>query len=172
MGGWESYGGPETQEYLVFAPYLFAGIHKVNRDTLILALPFPLKPKYKPSSSGEKKYNSCKCEEECKPVRDDLYIWALQNAEMVSLFYELNPFEKELAKLDLCGRAVDIWKPLFAVLFVLGFDPESVEWSNLSSLAVEMHQIPIHGRSTDPAGEKGKAGVNSIVSNSEAEVKE
>ena len=143
MGGWESYGGPETQEYLVFAPYLFAGIHKVNRDTLILALPFPLKPKYKPSSSGEKKYNSCKCEEECKPVRDDLYIWALQNAEMVSLFYELNPFEKELAKLDLYGRAVDIWKPLFTVLFVLGFYPESAEWSDLSSLAVEMHQIPI-----------------------------
>ncbi len=141
MGGWESYGGPETQEYLVFAPYLFAGIHKVNRDTQIIPVPFPLQPKDKHSSSGEKQYNFCKCEEECKPVRDDLYIWALKNAEMVSLFYELNPFEKEIAKLALVDPAVDIWKPLFTVLFVLGFEVDSAEWSDLSSLAIKMHRF-------------------------------
>ena len=67
---------------------------------------------------------------------------------MVSLFYELNPFEEELAKLDLFGRAVDIWKPLFTVLFVLGFDVDSAEWSDLSSLAVEMHRCCFRAKRT------------------------
>ena len=47
-----------------------------------------------------------------------------------------------MEQMGLNDRAFDIWMPLFAVLEALGFDKDSEEWKELSSLAIEMHRDP------------------------------
>jgi len=128
------------KEYPVYVPYILAGIDKHSLTDTALDRSFPIEMRHKPISVRKKKYHSFQCDEECAPVRDDLYIWALQKAEEVALMDELGFLEEQINKLALNDRAVDIWKPLFTVLFVLGFEEDSKEWADLSSLAVDMHQ--------------------------------
>jgi len=47
-----------------------------------------------------------------------------------------------MEQMGLNDRAFDIWMPLFAVLEALGFNKDSKEWKELSSLAIEMHRDP------------------------------
>ena len=128
------------REYPVYTPCILAGIDKNSLTDTALDRSFPITMHRKPISVRKKKYHSFKCDEECAPVRDDLYIWALQKAEEVALMDELGSLEAQINELALNDRAVDIWKPLFTVLFVLGFEEDSKEWADLSSLAVDMHQ--------------------------------
>ena len=60
-------------------------------------------------------------------------------------------------------RAVDIWKPLFSELPVLGFTEESQEWEQLASLAQEMHRNPEIARAKQQL--RVLAGLRSISSN-------
>lgn len=100
----------------------------------------------KPIAIHKKKYNYHRCEQECIPLRDDLYRWALRNSASLATTYDSPQLEVEVDALELNDRAADIWKPLLAVSRALGSEEA---WHALSALAIEM------GRDSD-AAERGR----------------
>jgi hypothetical protein len=93
----------------------------------------------KPITIKKQKYNFDRCEQECEPLRDDLYRWALENAALLAATYESAEMEAAVDALELNDRAADIWKPLLAVARVLG---SAEVWQPLISLAIEMSRDP------------------------------
>ena len=79
---------------------------------------------------------------ECLPIREALYTFAFQNAKAISLVYDSDELESQISQLQLNDRAADIWKPLFTILTILGFTEDSVGWTEMASLAREMHSDP------------------------------
>jgi hypothetical protein len=91
--------------------------------------------KRKPISIKKQKYSFGRCEEECVLLRNDLYIWALENIGVLSSHYESAELEADVDALELNDRAADIWKPLLAVARALG---GAEAWESLTSLATEI----------------------------------
>ena len=86
------------------------------------------------------KYTWHRCEEQCRPVRDDLYRWALRNAPDVAAINESLRLEAEVDALALNDRAADIWRPIFALAAALGIPERELE--DLKTLAREMGGDP------------------------------
>jgi len=128
--------------FSVYSPYGMAAIGKDSLNATALDRAFCIEMKRKPLKVKKAKYNYFKCEKKCRPLRGDCYLWALQNAEKVADIYGSKELQKSMEQMGLNDRAFDIWMPLFAVLEALGFNRDSKEWKELSSLAIEMHRDP------------------------------
>ena len=135
-------GDWKRKVYPVYAPYLLSGIHKDSLSETALDRSFPNEMHQKPLWIQKKAYKHFICEKECLPIREALYTFAFQNAKAVSQVYDSDELESQVGQLQLNDRAADIWKPLFTTLTVLGFTEESVEWTQMASLAREMHADP------------------------------
>ena len=134
--------GWANQEFPVYAPYFLAGINKHSLTATALDRSFDIQMYAKSAREKKESYSYFKCEEKCKCLREDLYLWALQNAENVVDLYESNELEGEIEHMQLNDRAADIWRPIFSVLRGLGFEAGSPEWEALSNLARRMHLDP------------------------------
>lgn len=131
-----------TRDFPAFAPYAVGGIGRHSLSETALDRSFPVELIAKPRSVKLKRYYFNKTEQQCEPMRRQIYLWTMRKAETVSEVYESEALELDLEPLALNDRAFDIWKPLFAVLRVLGFDASSQEWTDLASVAVAMHRDP------------------------------
>jgi len=123
----------------VFAPYVLAAIAENSLPDTALDRSFVIQMNRKDIRIKKKKYDFNRCDKECASVRDDLYIWALQNAAALATIYSGRKLEVDVDRLELNDRAADIWKPLLAVARFLGNEDG---WKSLSSLAVEMAHDP------------------------------
>ncbi|HKN72843.1 MAG TPA: DUF3631 domain-containing protein [Terriglobales bacterium] len=123
----------------VFAPYVLAAIAKDSLADTALDRSFVIEMFRKDIRIKKKKYAFNSADKECAPVRDDLYIWALQNAPALATTYSGRKLDVDVDRLELDDRAADIWKPLLAVARLLG---DQDAWDSLSSLAVEMSHDP------------------------------
>ena len=127
---------------IVYSPYGMAAVGKNSLSGTALDRSFCIEMKRKPLKIRKSKYKYFDCEKKCLPLRNDCYLWALQNAKRVAEIYGSTELEESMEQMGLNDRAFDIWMPLFAVLEALGFNKDSKEWKELSSLAIEMHRDP------------------------------
>jgi hypothetical protein len=125
----------QKKEFPVYAPYVLAGIGKGSLADTALDRSFVIEMQRKSPSIKKKRYNFHRCEQECQPLRDEMYRWALENAARLAATYESQKLEVEVNDLELNDRAADIWKPLLAVARVLG---NAEVWQALTSLGVVM----------------------------------
>lgn len=132
----------QTEKISVYTPYVLAAIHLHSISDTALDRSFPIEMSRKPLSVKKKRYNYFQFEKECRSIRDDLYMWALQNASQLATAYDGQELETEVDRLQLNDRATDIWRSIFAVLWTLGFGPETQEWEDLSTFAQDMHHAP------------------------------
>ena len=101
---------------------------------------FTIEMHRKPITVKKQKYSFDRCEQECSPLRDDLYRWALENSRALATRYESVELEAQVDALELNDRAAaDIWRPLLAVAQVLG---AAEVWQQLTSLAIQMCRDP------------------------------
>jgi len=126
----------------VYSPFGMAAIEKDSLNPTALDRAFCIENRRKPLKVRKAKYNYFQCERKCRTLRDNCYLWALQNAERVAEIYGSKELQKSMEQMGLNDRAFDIWMPLFAVLEALGFNKDSKEWKGLSSLAIEKHRDP------------------------------
>jgi len=126
----------------VYSPYGMAAIGKDSLSGTALDRSFCIEMKRKPLRIKKSKYQYFECEKKCLPLREDCYLWALQNAKTVAEIYGSEELEESMEQMGLNDRAFDIWMPLFAVMQGLGFEQDSKEWKQLSALAIKMHRDP------------------------------
>jgi len=119
----------------VYAPYVLAAINKDSLTDTALDRSFVVEMQRKPIAKKKRKYGFASFEQECQPLRSELYRWALENAGTVDTIYQNATLETNVDALELNDRAADIWKPLFAVARALGVAELS---QSLESLASEM----------------------------------
>lgn len=127
------------KSFPVFAPFMFAGINKNSLSETAIDRSFVIPARKKPLKKLDR-YIPADFEKKFKHVRDDLYVWSLENTTAAATVYRDDEFDSQVNELRLNDRAADIWKPIFTVLKSLGFDSNSDEWADLSSFAVEMHK--------------------------------
>ena len=138
-------GAWRKQLFPVFAPYMLAAINKDSLSDTGLDRSFVVEMKRK-HRKGKKKYNFSHCEQESIPLRDDLYTWALQNAELTSRIYESPDLEAEIEGLWLHDRAADIWKPLLAIARTFGANPLHEDLKTLATAMGQDEQAPEEAR--------------------------
>ena len=68
----------------VYSPYGMAAIGKDSLNATALDRAFCIEMKRKPLKVKKAKYDYFQCEEKCRPLRDECYLWALQNAKRVA----------------------------------------------------------------------------------------
>ncbi|MGA2415730.1 MAG: DUF3631 domain-containing protein [Candidatus Sulfotelmatobacter sp.] len=132
-------GNWKKEHFPVYAPYVLAAIDRESLTDTARDRSFVIEMHRKPITIKKQKYNFDRCEQECEPLRDDLYRWALENAALLAATYESAEMEAAVDALELNDRAADIWKPLLAVARVLG---SAEVWQPLISLAIEMSRDP------------------------------
>jgi hypothetical protein len=103
----------------VFAPYACAAIDRDSLADTALDRSFVIEMVRKPVAVKKARYSYHHCEEICAALRDDLYLWALQAAEAVWETYRSSALDRDVDRLHLHDRAVDIWRPLFAIAHVI-----------------------------------------------------
>ena len=130
-------GNWRREMFPVYAPYVLAAISKESLTDTALDRSFVIEMHRKPITLKKQSYNFHRCEKECRPARDAMYRWALENASALADSY--NGVEHDVDALELNDRAADIWKPLLAVARVLG---SGEAWQALTTLAVEMGRDP------------------------------
>ena len=124
------------KEFQVYAPYIMAGIHRRSLTETALDRAFVVEMLRKAVAVKKRKYNHARCERECAPLRDDLYLWALTQGASVAALYDSPELEAAVDQIGLHDRATDIWKPIFAMARALGVPGATVQ--GLCSLAQEM----------------------------------
>ena len=123
-------------EFPVYAPYAMAAINRESLTDTARDRSFVIEMRRKPTKLRKQNYNFHQCEKRCRPVRWDLYAWALANAQAVAAAYESNALGTEVATLGLNDRAADIWRPIFAISRVIGLEVREVD--HLRALARKM----------------------------------
>ena len=78
----------QREEYPVYAPYAMAAIGRHSLTDTARDRSFVIEMHRKPVALKTAKYTWHRCEEQCRPVRDDLYRWALRNAPDVAAINE------------------------------------------------------------------------------------
>lgn len=129
----------KRESFPVYAPYILAAIERESLTDTALDRAFAIEMHRKSITVKKRKYDFDRCERECLPLRDEFYLWALENARELAETYASCELEAEVDALELNDRAADIWKPLLAVARVLG---SREVWQALTSLAVEMCRDP------------------------------
>jgi len=147
----------------VYAPYILAAISKHSLSETAQDRAFPIEMQRKPLQVKKVRLELFGCEQLCSPLRDLMYLWVLENTAEIAKISQGPKLEASIEQLMLNDRAVDIWKPLFTVLQVLGFTEESQEWEQLASLAQEMHRNPEIARAKQQL--RVLAGLRSISTN-------
>ena len=104
----------------VFAPYILAGISRDSISETALDRSFVIEMRRKRVAAKKRKYDYHQSERECQPLRQKLYLFALENAAAVARIYASAELEAEMDAMQLHDRAADIWRPLFAVLLAMG----------------------------------------------------
>jgi hypothetical protein len=137
--------GWRTEILDVFAPYTMAGVHKNSLSDTALDRAFSIEMKRKDIGTL-KPYHSDRCAQECAPLREESYAWALQNADALATFYESDELDRRVRHLALSDRAADIWKPLLAIAAIAGADRDQIE--ALEGLAVKMNADPEAAQNT------------------------
>jgi hypothetical protein len=127
------------EAFPVYAPYVLAAIGKESLAGTALDRSFVIEMRRKPFALKRASYSYPRCDAECKPLRDNLYLWALENAAELTEIYESNEMAATIDALELNDRAADIWKPLLAVSRQLG---SSGALRELACLAFEMGRDP------------------------------
>jgi hypothetical protein len=125
----------KKQSFPVYAPYVLAAIAKESLMDTALDRSFTIEMHRKSIAIKKQKYSFYRCEQECQPLRDDLYRWALENAALLAATYDSAELEAQVDALELNDRAADIWKPLLAIARLMGITEVC---QSLTSLAVEM----------------------------------
>lgn len=127
-------GGEWKQEqFPVYAPYMLAAIRRDSLTDTALDRSFAIEMFRKNTRLRKKPYDT-RCETLCEPIRQQLYLFALSNAHHIGEVYESKSLQDRVDALGLTDRAVDIWKPLLAVIAVAAKNVTS----DLETLAVEM----------------------------------
>ena len=103
----------------VFAPYILAGIDRKSLSDTALDRSFVIEMHRKRFATKKRRYDYHQGEVECQPLRQRLYMFALQNAAAVARAYSSAELEAEMDAMQLHDRAADIWRPLFAVLLAM-----------------------------------------------------
>jgi len=147
----------------VYAPYILAAISKHSLSETAQDRAFPIDMWRKPLRVKKSRLEQFRCERLCSPLRDQMYRWVLENTTEIAKISQGPKLEASIEQLMLNDRAVDIWKPLFTVLQVLGFTGGSAEWELLASLAQEMHRNPEIARAKQQL--RVLAGLRSISTN-------
>ena len=129
----------KRESFPVYAPYILAAIERESLTDTALDRAFAIEMHRKSITVKKRKYDFDRCERECLPLRDEFYVWALENARVLAETYASTELEAAVDALELNDRAADIWKPLLAVARVL---PSGEAWQQLTSLAVEMCRDP------------------------------
>ena len=137
--------GWRTETLDVFAPYTMAGIHRNSLSDTALDRAFSIEMKRKDIGTL-RRYHSDRCAQECVPLREESYAWALQNADALATFYESDELDRRVRHLALSDRAADIWKPLLAIAAVAGLDRDQIE--ALEALAIKMNADPDAAQNT------------------------
>ena len=122
----------------VFAPYALAGISRDSLGDTALDRSFAIEMERKRRNVKKARYSYDDCERTCSGLRDDLYLWALQNAEAIWHAYRDPDLDAKLERLHLQDRAFDIWKPLFAIADAIGGPSQA--WDDLVAVSVSMGQ--------------------------------
>ena len=130
----------QREEYPVYAPYAMAAIGRNSLTDTACDRSFVIEMHRKPVAVKTVTYTWHRCEEQCGPVRDDLYRWALRHAQDVAAINEGLRLEAEVDALALNDRAADIWRPIFALAAALGIPERELE--DLKTLAREMGGDP------------------------------
>lgn len=124
--------------YPVYAPYMFAAIDQRSLTDTALDRSFVIDMVRKSTKLKTRPYDA-RCEAECEPIREKLYLMALTHAARIADVYESPELQREVDTLGLNDRASDIWKPLIAITRALGEDAIANE---LGALAQEMSPDP------------------------------
>jgi hypothetical protein len=133
-------GDWRKESYPVYTPYAMAAINRDSLDETALDRSFVIEMRRKSVKVRKRRYNHFACEADCKPLRDDLYLWALQSAERIASIYDSAELEASVNGLGLNDRAADIWKPLFAIAEAVSLDPQTL--GGLRELGTEMGGDP------------------------------
>jgi hypothetical protein len=131
-------GDWKQEKFPVYAPYMFAAIERESLTDTALDRSFVVAMVRKSTKLKTRPYDA-RCEGECLPIRENLYLTALTFAGSIADAYESEQVERQLDTLGLNDRAADIWKPLFAITTAL--DEREISQA-LSDLAREMSPDP------------------------------
>jgi hypothetical protein len=121
----------------VYAPYMFAAIDRKSVTETALDRSFEIAMMRKNTRIRTAPYDA-RCEVRCGPLREQLYRWGLSNANRVADLYGSAGLQDRVDALGLNDRAVDVWKPLLAVVGVLA----EGEVDQLTTLARDMSPDP------------------------------
>lgn len=124
--------------YQVYAPYMFAAISKDSLTDTALDRSFVVQMARKSTKVKTRPYDA-RCENECVPIREKLYLAALAHASEIAAVYESTDLQRHVDGLGLNDRAADIWKPLLAIASAFG---EEDVFNGLSALVQEMSPDP------------------------------
>ena len=144
-------GDWRRDEFPVYAPYAMAAIGIASLSDTARDRSFLIEMHRKPARIRKERYTWHQCEQECMPVRDDAYRWALLNAGRVSAIYLSPSLEKECEALALNDRAADIWRPILALASALAARGESrsYEGSTQSIRRTTLTRMAMGTRETD-----------------------
>jgi hypothetical protein len=132
--------GFRPKEFPVYAPYAMAGINIGSLTDTALDRALPVEMHRKAASVKKRRYTDHATEQQCAPIRDVLYQWALRAAERVWSEYDSVELDQQIDGLHLNDRAGDVWRPIFAVARALNHDAASIH--RLCTLAIEMGGDP------------------------------
>ncbi|MFH0703201.1 MAG: DUF3631 domain-containing protein [bacterium] len=104
------------KKYSAYSPKIFCGIDSL--DNVLADRAISVKLYRKKDTEVIERY---KATEELKKlqkeIRDELYIWALDNASKIAQLYQNGIVEKECIQ-HLSNRELDIWEPLFIIAYL------------------------------------------------------
>jgi len=129
-----------NETFAVYAPYGMAGIDKGSLSDTALDRAFSIEIARKDHKVHKADYDFDLCEHECKPIREDCYVWGLQNASRLADVYKGTALDRQMRRIALNDRAANIWKPLFAIASLAALDRETI--TALEQLAQEMGGDP------------------------------
>ena len=131
----------KLEEFPVYAPYMFAAIDRESLTDTALDRSFAVPMVRKKIRVRTQQYDDSRCEAECAPIREKLYLMALTKANRIADVYGSAALEGCIDELGITDRANDIWRPLFALAQALGEERVDID---LRSLAQDMSLDPDH----------------------------
>lgn len=107
----------KVKKYSAYSPKIFCGINDL--DNVLKDRTISIRLYRKKDTEIIERY---KATEELKrlqkEIRDELYIWALNNASIIAQLYQDGIVEKECIQ-HLSNRELDIWEPLFIMAYLV-----------------------------------------------------
>ena len=86
----------KRESFPVYAPYILAAINRDSLTDTALDRAFAIEMHRKSITIKKRKYDFDRCERECLPLRDEFYLWALDNASVLAEAYASAELEAEV----------------------------------------------------------------------------